>query len=147
MESVERHCSTSHTCHQDEISVNLGGHRLPHTQTVRCLSIGTIPSFCCTSMNTVVEMNKPTVAIVYYSMYGHVRMLALDVKKGLEEAGCKVTLLRVAETLSEEVLAKMGAPGVGKVRFVMLCVRACSRFDGARCTRARRKTLSRPRTF
>ena len=91
--------------------------------------------------------SPPTVAIVYYSMYGHVRMLALDVKKGLEEAGCKVTLLRVAETLSEEVLAKMGAPGVGKVRFVMLCVRACSRFDGARCTRARRKTLSRPRTF
>ena len=54
------------------------------------------------------------VAIVYYSMYGHIRTMALEVKKGLEAAGCKVTLLRVAETLPDEVLTKMGAPGVGK---------------------------------
>jgi len=67
--------------------------------------------------------SPPTVAIVYYSMYGHIRMLALDVKKGLEAVGCQVTLLRVAETLPEEVLAKMGAPGVGMVRCVMFHVR------------------------
>ena len=54
------------------------------------------------------------IAIVYYSMYGHVRTIALEVKKGLEAAGCKVTLLRVPETLPDEVLTKMGAPGVGK---------------------------------
>ena len=54
------------------------------------------------------------VAIVYYSMYGHIRTMALEVKKGLEAAGCKVTLLRVAETLPDEVLTKMGAPGIGK---------------------------------
>lgn len=47
-------------------------------------------------------------------MYGHVRTLALEVKKGLEAVGCKATLLRVAETLPDEVLAKMGAPGIGK---------------------------------
>ena len=47
-------------------------------------------------------------------MYGHIRTMALEVKKGLEAAGCKVTLLRVAETLPDEVLTKMGAPGVGK---------------------------------
>ena len=69
------------------------------------------------------SMSKPKVAIIYYSMYGHVRMLALDVKKGLEAVGCNVTLLRVAETLPEEVLAKMGAPRVGKVRHVMLQTR------------------------
>ena len=47
-------------------------------------------------------------------MYGHIRTMALEVKKGLEAAGCKVTLLRVAETLPDEVLTKMGAPGIGK---------------------------------
>jgi len=62
---------------------------------------------------SVVEMSC-NVAIVYYSMYGHVRTLALEVKKGLEAVGCKATLLRVAETLPDEVLAKMGAPGIGK---------------------------------
>ena len=59
-------------------------------------------------------MPKPKIAIVYYSMYGHVRTLALAEKKGLESAGCEVTLLKVPETLSDEVLGKMGAPGVGK---------------------------------
>ena len=54
------------------------------------------------------------IGIVYYSTYGHVRALALEVKKGLESAGCDVTLLRVAETLTTATLKKMGAPGVGK---------------------------------
>ena len=58
--------------------------------------------------------SKPKIAIVYYSMYGHVRTLALEEKKGLESAGCDVTLLRCPETLSAEVLGKMGAPGIGK---------------------------------
>ena len=30
-------------------------------------------------------------------MYGHIRTMALEVKKGLEAAGSKVTLLRVAD--------------------------------------------------
>ena len=47
-------------------------------------------------------------------MYGHIRTMALEVKKGLEAVGCKVTLLRVEETLPDEVLTKMGAPGIGK---------------------------------
>mmetsp|Transcript_23629 Transcript_23629/g.51630 ORF Transcript_23629/g.51630 Transcript_23629/m.51630 type:complete len:202 (+) Transcript_23629:135-740(+) len=55
-------------------------------------------------------MSKPKVAIVYYSMYGHIRSLAVEEKKGLEAAGCEVTLLQVPETLPEEVLKKMGAP-------------------------------------
>ena len=59
-------------------------------------------------------MPKPKIAIVYYSMYGHVRTLALAEKKGLEASGCEVTLLKVPESLSDEVLGKMGAPGVGK---------------------------------
>jgi NAD(P)H dehydrogenase (quinone) len=52
----------------------------------------------------------PKVAIVYYSLYGHVRAMALEEKKGLESAGCDVTLLQCVETLPDHVLKKMGAP-------------------------------------
>lgn len=52
----------------------------------------------------------PHVAILYYSMYGHIRKMALSVKKGLEAGGCRVSLLQVPETLPAEVLAKMQAP-------------------------------------
>ena len=63
-------------------------------------------------------MPKPKIAIVYYSMYGHVRTLALAEKKGLEAAGCEVTLLKVPETLSDEVLGKMGAPGCVEIKIL-----------------------------
>ncbi|KAF1951875.1 flavo protein WrbA [Byssothecium circinans] len=52
----------------------------------------------------------PKIAIVYYSMYGHIRQLAEAEKKGIEEAGGSATLFQVQETLSDEVLAKMHAP-------------------------------------
>ncbi|KAJ5807934.1 NADH-quinone oxidoreductase [Penicillium riverlandense] len=52
----------------------------------------------------------PKVAIVFYSMYGHIAKLAEAEKKGIESAGGKVDLFQVAETLSDEVLAKMHAP-------------------------------------
>ncbi|KAL2876480.1 flavodoxin-like fold protein [Colletotrichum sp. CLE4] len=52
----------------------------------------------------------PKIAIVYYSMYGHIRQLAEAEKKGIEKAGGTADLFQVAETLPEEVLTKMGAP-------------------------------------
>ncbi|EOD49027.1 putative minor allergen alt a 7 protein [Neofusicoccum parvum UCRNP2] len=52
----------------------------------------------------------PKIAIVYYSMYGHVKTLAEAEKKGIEAAGGSVTLYQVPETLPEEVLTKMHAP-------------------------------------
>ena len=73
-----------------------------------CLSLRNL-SFSLTRPRT-----RTQVGIVYYSMYGHIRTMALEVKKGLEAVGCKVTLLRVEETLPDEVLTKMGAPGIGK---------------------------------
>ena len=45
-------------------------------------------------------------------MYGHIRKLADAEKAGIEAAGGTATLLQVAETLPEEVLAKMGAAGL-----------------------------------
>ncbi|CEM08867.1 unnamed protein product [Vitrella brassicaformis CCMP3155] len=56
------------------------------------------------------NMSKPKVYIVFYSMYGHVRALAQEMKKGVEEAGGECLLYQVAETLSDEVLKKMSAP-------------------------------------
>jgi len=52
----------------------------------------------------------PKVAIVIYSMYGHIAKMAEAVKVGIESAGGTATIHQVAETLSDEVLAKMHAP-------------------------------------
>ncbi|CAI0651858.1 Minor allergen Alt a 7 [Colletotrichum fructicola] len=52
----------------------------------------------------------PKIAIVYYSMYGHIRTLAEAEKAGIEKAGGTADLFQIAETLPEEVLTKMGAP-------------------------------------
>ena len=50
------------------------------------------------------------VLIVYYSMYGHIHNLAQAVAEGVRELpGAEVILRRVSETLSAEMLEKMGA--------------------------------------
>ena len=50
------------------------------------------------------------VLIVYYSMYGHVHQMAEAVAQGAREVdGAEVILRRVPETLSADVLEKMGA--------------------------------------
>jgi NAD(P)H dehydrogenase (quinone) len=51
------------------------------------------------------------IAIVYYSMYGHIKTLALAEKAGVEKVpGVTVDLFQIPETLPQEVLAKMHAP-------------------------------------
>ena len=50
------------------------------------------------------------VLVVFYSTYGHVYRMAQAVAEGAKEVpGTEVTLRRVPETLSDEILAKMGA--------------------------------------
>jgi NAD(P)H dehydrogenase (quinone) len=50
------------------------------------------------------------ILIVYYSMYGHVHRLAQAVAEGVGAVpGAEALLRRVPETLSQEVLGKMGA--------------------------------------
>ena len=50
------------------------------------------------------------VHVIFYSTYGHVYRLAEAIAEGAREvAGVEVKLFQVAETLSGEVLAKMGA--------------------------------------
>jgi len=50
------------------------------------------------------------VAIVYYSMYGHIRTMAEAELKGIKKAGGTADIYQIAETLPEEVLSKMYAP-------------------------------------
>jgi len=52
----------------------------------------------------------PKIAIVFYSMYGHIQKLAEAEKKGIEQAGGSADIFQIAETLPEEILAKMHAP-------------------------------------
>ncbi|KAF7547446.1 hypothetical protein G7Z17_g7726 [Cylindrodendrum hubeiense] len=52
----------------------------------------------------------PKIAIVYYSMYGHIKQLAEAEKAGIEKAGGTADIFQLPETLPEEVLAKMHAP-------------------------------------
>ncbi|KAF5102041.1 hypothetical protein D0Z00_000501 [Geotrichum galactomycetum] len=52
----------------------------------------------------------PKIAIVYYSLYGHTRQLALTAQKGISIAGGNADLYQIPETLSPEVLTNMHAP-------------------------------------
>ncbi|KAL8903317.1 MAG: hypothetical protein Q9207_004005 [Kuettlingeria erythrocarpa] len=52
----------------------------------------------------------PKIAIVYYSMYGHVKKLADAELEGIKSAGGTADFYQVQETLPEEVLQKMYAP-------------------------------------
>ena len=50
------------------------------------------------------------ILIVFYSMYGHIHQMAQAVAEGAKSvAGAEVELRRVPETLSDDVLAAMGA--------------------------------------
>jgi len=55
-------------------------------------------------------MSAPKVAIIIYSMYGHIAKLAEAEKAGIESAGGKAEIYQVAETLSQDILKKMYAP-------------------------------------
>lgn len=56
-------------------------------------------------------------SVVYYSMYGHIRAMAEAAAQAAREvAGVEATVYRVAETLPEEVLAKMGALDAAKAQ-------------------------------
>jgi NAD(P)H dehydrogenase (quinone) len=70
----------------------------------------------------------PTVAIVIYTLYGHVAQLAEAEKRGIEAAGGSVTIFQVAETLPQEVLTKMHAPP--KPNYPILSPNDLANYDG-----------------
>ena len=72
------------------------------------------------------------IAIVFYSMYGHMYQMAKSAAAGVEAAGSTAVLLRVPETLPVEVLEKMHAADAGKAFADVPIVDAgtLSEFDG-----------------
>jgi NAD(P)H dehydrogenase (quinone) len=61
-------------------------------------------------LNRGKNIMRVKVKVIFYSLYGHIFRMAEAVAAGAREVpGAQVELLRVAETLSQEVLGKMGA--------------------------------------
>ncbi|KAH8916674.1 benzoquinone reductase [Atractiella rhizophila] len=52
----------------------------------------------------------PRIAIVFYSLYGHIKTLSESVAKGAKAAGATVDTFQLPETLPENVLQLMHAP-------------------------------------
>ena len=48
------------------------------------------------------------IGVVFYSTYGHCHKLALKIAEGAKAAGAEVEIRRVKETLSDEIIGKMG---------------------------------------
>ncbi|KAG9031121.1 hypothetical protein FRB95_003167 [Tulasnella sp. JGI-2019a] len=66
-----------------------------------------------TTVNNITDLrvtNGPSIAIIIYTLFGHITTLAEEEKAGIEAAGGKATIYQVAETLPPPVLAKMQAP-------------------------------------
>jgi NAD(P)H dehydrogenase (quinone) len=68
------------------------------------------------------------IAIIYYSLYGHIAGFAESIKKGVEEGGATCDIYQVAETLSDEILGKMGAPP--KKDYPMMTAEKMTEYDG-----------------
>ncbi|OMJ21673.1 NAD(P)H dehydrogenase (quinone) FQR1 [Smittium culicis] len=59
----------------------------------------------------ITKKTLPTVFVVYYSTYGHLRTVADNIVKGLKSTGLvNIELRQFEETLRQEVLDKMHAP-------------------------------------
>ncbi|KIJ15421.1 benzoquinone reductase [Paxillus involutus ATCC 200175] len=56
------------------------------------------------------KMSAPRVAIVIYSLYGHIAKLAESVKGGISSAGGSATIYQIQETLSDDILKLVRAP-------------------------------------
>ncbi|KZO93212.1 benzoquinone reductase [Calocera viscosa TUFC12733] len=50
------------------------------------------------------------IAVIYYSMYGHIKQLASKAVEGAKTAGATVDLYQFPETLADDILGKMHAP-------------------------------------
>lgn len=72
----------------------------------------------------------PKIAIVYYSMYGHISKLAEAEAEGIKAAGGTVDLYQLPETLPEEVLTKMHAPPKNKDVPVLEDPHTLEQYDG-----------------
>ncbi|KAH9974717.1 flavoprotein-like protein [Lactifluus volemus] len=79
----------------------------------------------------VLPTMAPNVAIIIYTLYGHIASLAEAEKRGIEAAGGRCTIYQIAETLPQEVLTKMHAPP--KPDYPILQPNDLAQFDGILC--------------
>ncbi|KAL1739814.1 flavoprotein-like protein, partial [Schizophyllum fasciatum] len=70
----------------------------------------------------------PKVAIIIYTMYGHIGKMAEAVKAGVASAGGEATIFQIPETLPQEVLEKLHAPS--KPSFPTIDAKTMATFDG-----------------
>ncbi|KAF4626130.1 hypothetical protein G7Y89_g12032 [Cudoniella acicularis] len=70
----------------------------------------------------------PRIAIIYYSLWGHIEKLALAELKGIEKAGGTATIFQVAETLPGEVLKQMYAGP--KAKYPVITPEEIVKYDG-----------------
>ncbi|PPQ89206.1 hypothetical protein CVT25_001275 [Psilocybe cyanescens] len=54
--------------------------------------------------------SSPRIAIIVYSMFGHLSRMAESVREGIASKGGHADIYQVPETLSAEILTKMSAP-------------------------------------
>ena len=75
-----------------------------------------------------VKMSK--IAVIVFSMYGHVAKLAEEVVAGAKSTGATVDVYQFAETLSEEVLGKMHANKAPIASFPVITPDKLAEYDG-----------------
>ncbi|KAF8737109.1 hypothetical protein AX14_013465 [Amanita brunnescens Koide BX004] len=73
-------------------------------------------------------MSPPRIAIIIYTMYGHVGLLAKSVQEGIIAAGGKADIYQIPETLSPDVLKALGAPE--KPNYPIISAKELPNFDG-----------------
>lgn len=72
----------------------------------------------------------PKIAVIFYSLYGHIKTLAEAEVKGIKEAGVEVDLYQLPETLPENVLTMMHAPPKDKSIPVLEDPATLTKYDG-----------------
>jgi len=80
------------------------------------------------STSPVAMSTSPKLAIVIYTLYGHIAKMAEAAKAGVESAGGTAEIFQVAETLPQEVLTKMYAPE--KPAYPVITPEKMTEFDG-----------------
>ncbi|KAF8338619.1 flavoprotein-like protein [Amanita rubescens] len=73
-------------------------------------------------------MSSPRIAIVIYSLYGHIAKMAESARAGIVEAGGQAKIFQVPETLSPEILTLVKAPP--KPDYPIMTIENLPNFDG-----------------
>ncbi|KAJ3515715.1 hypothetical protein NLJ89_g1587 [Agrocybe chaxingu] len=73
-------------------------------------------------------MASPRIAIIVYTLYGHIGKLAESIKAGIASKGGNATIYQVPETLSEDILAILHAPP--KPDYPIATLETLSEYDG-----------------